>query len=133
MSCVKPPNLASLDPQIFGSKKFNDFGSHFVNAFHGIAFTKSLDLPNDLTYVKDQNCEFINVFTFTKCFWCTWLILANLVEFLPIPYTARWSKECESKLERSATVEIHFSKRDVMMATKEPKLSFAGGLGSIGE
>ena len=53
--------------------------------------------------------------------------------WLPKAYTSEWQKKCLDKLERTATVEIQISSEDVIVATKEPRVSFAGGLASFGE
>ena len=45
----------SLEPQIFGSKKYNDFGNTFVNTVHNLAFGKTRDLPNDKTFFFDKS------------------------------------------------------------------------------
>ena len=44
----------------------------------------------------------------------------------------QWEARCLGKLNDTATLELHFSKKDLILATKEAKLSFVGALGNIG-
>ena len=56
-----------------------------------------------------------------------------LGDTLPKSEYGKWEKKCLEVLNRTATLELHLSKKDVILATKEPKLSFVGGLGSVGK
>ena len=55
-----------------------------------------------------------------------------LGDVLPKSEYGKWEKKCLEALNRTATLELHLSKKDVILATKEPKLSFVGALGNIG-
>ena len=100
---------ASTEEQIFGSKKSNDFGNTFVSSFLSYGTGGHRDLPNDRSMSS---------------------VLGDLV---PLAEISMWESKCLEMLNRTATAEIHFSKKDIILATKERKLSFAGALGNVGK
>ena len=93
--------------QVFGSKKYNDFGNTFVNPLFNYATGGFLDLPSDVNKVGSHH-------------------------MVPVDEMAEWRDRCVGKVTKTATVEMHFSGKDIMLTTREPKLSFAGALGNIG-
>ena len=103
--------MSSLPPkdgkQVFASKKYNDFGNTFVNPLFNYATGGFLDLPSDVNKVGSHH-------------------------MVPVDEMAEWRDRCEGKVTQTATVEMHFSGKDIMLTTREPKLSFAGALGNIG-
>lgn len=101
--------LASSEEQIFGSKKYNDFGNTFINSFISYGTGGFIDLPNDRS------------------------MFSELGDIVPESEYSRWESKCLANLNRTATLELHFSKKDVILATKEQKLSFVGALGNVGE
>ena len=100
-------SLIADGKQIFGSKKYNDFGNTFVNAFFNYATGGSMDLPGDVSKIGSHN-------------------------MIPESEIGAWRSKCLAKASQTATVEIHFSTQDILLTTREPKLSFAGALGNIG-
>ena len=101
--------LDSTDEQIFGSKKSNDLGNTFFNSFFSYATGGFIDLP------KDRSGK------------------VKLGDLIPESEVRQWEVKCLEKLNQTATLELHFSKKDLILATKEAKLSFVGALGNIGE
>ena len=57
----------------------------------------------------------------------------TLGDVLAISEIRKWEEKCLDKLNNTATLELHFSKKDLILATKEAKLSFVGALGNIGK
>ena len=51
-----------MEQQIFGSKKYNDFGNTFINSVYNLAFGKSLDLPNDKAFFFDRTGNIVKAF-----------------------------------------------------------------------
>ena len=86
---------------------FNEFGNRHYNHFYNLALGGHVDFP------VDQN-DFTSLTEWTTSY-------------------PEWHKKCLEKVNQSATIEVKINVEQVMMATKEPRLSVSDILASIGK